>query len=168
MNRGAFDPFVIGTIAVTVIILFGAIFLAVKTGGTVSVPIDTQVSLATSDTKFDWGEIDINGGMAIKDFEIKNNGTSVLKLYNVKTSCTCTTAQLKSDSITSPKFSMHDKGPYVFDIKPGESANLIVEFDPLFHGPSGTGPVSRTITMSSNDPNSPTLSYLLTANVVKK
>ncbi|OIN90932.1 hypothetical protein AUJ42_02500 [Candidatus Collierbacteria bacterium CG1_02_44_10] len=167
-NKGTLDPFVIGIIAVTVIILFGAIFLAGKTGGTVSVPVDTQVSLTTSDTKYDWGDIDINGGMAIKDFEIKNNGSSVLKLYDVKTSCTCTTAQLKSASLTSPKFSMHDKGPFVFEINPGKSASLIVEFDPLFHGPNGTGPISRTITMSSNDANNPTLSYILTANVVKK
>ena len=62
---------------------------------------------------------------------------------------------------------MHEKTPDVFEVKPGKTAELIVEFDPLFHGPSGIGPINRTITMDTNDANNSTLSFNLTANVVK-
>jgi len=75
---------------------------------------------------------------------------------------------LKTSSQTSPKFKMHEKSSYVFEVNPGETAELIVEFDPAFHGPSGTGPINRTITMNTNDAKNPTLSFKLTAKVVKK
>ena len=91
----------------------------------------------------------------------------MLKLYNVKTSCMCNTAQLKTPDVTSKKFKMHEASTDVIEVKPGEAAELIVEFDPAFHGPSGVGPINRTITMDTNDVNNPTLSFNLTANVVK-
>jgi len=63
---------------------------------------------------------------------------------------------------------MHEKSSSVFEVKPGETAELLVEFDPAFHGPSGVGPITRTITMNTNDVKNPVLSFNLTANVVKK
>jgi len=75
---------------------------------------------------------------------------------------------LKTSSQTSPKFKMHEKSSYVFEVNPGETAELIVEFDPAFHGPSGVGPITRTITMNTNDTKNSTLTFNLTGNVVKK
>lgn len=167
MNKNKLDPVVIGTTLFSAVLLFGTIYLGIKNNTSANVQIDSQVSLVTSDTNFDWGTIDIDGGMAVKNFDIKNEGTSVLKLYNVKTSCTCTSAQLKSSNRQSPKFKMHDQSSYVMEVNPGETAQLIVEFDPLFHGPNGVGQISRTISMNTNDPNHPELSFNLTANVIK-
>ena len=161
------DPFLIWIIVVTVIILGGVVFFGSKIGATIQVTTDTQVAMAVDSNRYDWGTIDLNGGIVSKSFAIENTGSTSLKLYEVKTSCMCTTAQLKTSSQASPKFKMHEKSSYVFEIQPKETAELIVEFDPAFHGPSGTGPISRIITMNTNDAKNPTLSFNLTANVVK-
>lgn len=167
-EKGGIDPFVLGVIIVTIFLLGIAIYFGTKTGATSQVTTDTQVVLSTDSKVHDWGTIDINGGIASKSFAIKNTGSSILKLYNVVTSCMCTTAQLKTSELASRKYKMHEKTQDVFEVKPGQTAELIVEFDPLFHGPSGVGPINRTITMDTNDENNPTLSFNLTANVVKK
>lgn len=162
------DPFLMSIIVVTVLTLGGVIFLGVRMGSTAQVTTDNQVALSVESTNHDWGTIDINGGMAVNSFQIKNTTNSVLKLFDVKTSCTCTTAQLKTTNQTSPKYSMHQKGADVFEVNPGETAELIVEFDPLFHGPDAVGPINRTVTLSTNDANNAQLNFQLTANVVKK
>lgn len=61
----------------------------------------------SSETKFDWGQIDYGGPKATKTLKIKNVGIESLRLTKVKTSCTCTTAQLIIDAKKSPLFSMH-------------------------------------------------------------
>ena len=158
----------VGIIVVTVLILGGIVYFGSKMGATAQVTADSQVSVMVTENKHDWGTIDLNGGIVSKSFAIENKGASPLKLYEVKTSCMCTTAQLKTSSQVSPKFKMHEKSSYIFEMGPGETAELIVEFDPAFHGPSGTGPINRTITMNTNDAKNPTLSFKLTAKVVKK
>jgi hypothetical protein len=80
----------------------------------------------------------------------------------------CTTAQLKTASKSSIKFKMHEKSSSIFEVEPGETAELIVEFDPAFHGPSGVGQITRTINMSTNDVNNSTLNFNLVGNVIKK
>lgn len=167
-SKKGIDSFLIGIVVVTVLILGGAVYFGTKMGATTQVSADTQVETQIGETKYDWGTIDINGGIVSKSFTIENSGTTPLKLYDVKTSCMCTTAQLKTASNSSKKFGMHEKNRSVFEVAPGESAEVLVEFDPLFHGPSGVGPISRTVTMNTNDANRPTLSFQLSANVVKQ
>lgn len=167
-SKKGIDSFLIGIIVVTVLILGGAVYFGTKMGATTQVTADTQVETQIGETKYDWGTIDINGGIVSKSFTIENSGTTPLKLYDVKTSCMCTTAQLKTASNSSKKFGMHEKNSSVFEVAPGESAEVLVEFDPLFHGPSGVGPISRTVTMNTNDASRPTLSFQLSANVVKQ
>jgi len=162
------DKFLLGVVAVTVLILALAVFFGSKMGETTQVTTDTQVAISIDSNRYDWGTIDLNGGIVSKTFAIENNGVSPLKLYDIKTSCMCTTAQLKTSGQLSKKFGMHEKSSSVIEVNPGETAELIVEFDPAFHGPSGTGPINRTITMNTNDAKNPTLSFNLTANVVKK
>lgn len=162
------DSFIVGIIVITVLILGGAIYFGSRMGATTQVTADNQVTMTVTENRYDWGTIDLNGGLATKSFEIKNTSDSALKLYDVKTSCMCTTAQLKTPSKTSPKFKMHEKNSSVFEVPPGETAELFVEFDPAFHGPSGVGPINRTITMNTNDVENPILTFQLTANVVKQ
>lgn len=162
------DSFLIGIIVVTALILGGVVFFGARMGATTQVTADEQVSMAVAENRYDWGTIDINGGTVSKSFAVENKGSTPLKLYDVKTSCMCTTAQLKTAGQTSKKFGMHEKNSSVFEVNPGETAELIVEFDPAFHGPSGVGPISRTVTMNTNSEDNPTLSFQLAANVVKK
>lgn len=162
------DPFIISIAVITVLILGVAIFFGVKMGSTAEITTDSQVELLVDENKYDWGVIDYDGGIVSKNFTIKNTSSSILKLYNVKTSCMCTTAQLKTSAVTSKKFGMHETSTEVIEVKPQEMAELIVEFDPSFHGPSGVGSVTRIITMDTNDTKNSTLSFNLIGNVVKK
>ena len=162
------DTFLIGIVLVTMLLLGGAVYLEASMGATTQVEADTRVETQVGETRHDWGTIDINGGVVSKTFAIENKGTTTLKIYDVQTSCMCTTAQLKTAAESSKKFGMHEKTRSVFEIAPGDTAELLVEFDPNFHGPSGVGPISRTVTMNTNDSNNPTLQFLLTASVIKQ
>jgi len=167
IKGGGPDKFIIGIVVATILILVIAVFLGTRMGATPQVTADSQVSVSVDSSKYDWGTIDYDKGIVSKNFEIKNTSNAALKLYNVKTSCMCTTAQLKTSDITSKKFQMHESSSDVIEVKPGDTAQLIVEFDPAFHGPSGVGPITRTITMSTNDSKNSTLTFNLTGNVVK-
>lgn len=161
------DPFMMWIGIITVVILGGAIFFGSRMGQGPEVSASSTVSMEVQDNQFDWGTIDYDGGIVSKTFEIKNTSNEKLQLYNVKTSCMCTTAQLISGDSKSRKFGMHETSKSVFEVEPGASAELLVEFDPAFHGPSGTGPITRTITLESNDKANSELSFNLTGTVVK-
>jgi len=167
IKSGGPDKFVIVIVVMTVLMLGAAVFFGTKISATPQVVADAQVSVSVGSNKHDWGTIDYDKGIVSKNFEIKNTSNVALKLYNVKTSCMCTTAQLKTTEKASKKFSMHDSSSDVVEVKPGEAAELIIEFDPAFHGPSGIGPITRTITMDTNDTKNSTLTFDLTGNVVK-
>jgi len=167
-QKGGADMFIIWIIAATVLILGVAIYFGTRTNPTNQVTSSSQVSILMDADSHDWGTIDYSGGIVSKTFSIKNTSDTTLQLYEVKTSCMCTTAQLKTPETTSRKFKMHDKTTDVIEVKPGETADLLVEFDPAFHGPSGVGPITRTITMSTNSTKDSVLKFNLTGTVVKK
>jgi len=162
------DKFIIGIIAATVLILGVAVFFGTRAGTTPQITNDSQVLISVDSNKYDWGTIDYDKGIVSQNFEIKNTGNAILKLYNVKTSCMCTTAQLKTPEVTSKKFGMHESSSSVVEVKPGETADLLVEFDPAFHGPNGVGPITRMITIDTNDTKNSKLTFNLTGNVIKK
>lgn len=167
VKKGAIDPFIALIVLVSVLVLGIAVYFGVQLGGGNQVNADTAVSLNSEQNSHDWGEIPIDGGVVQASFFIENTSAETLKLYNVLTSCMCTSAQLKTANKLSPRFGMHEKGGSVFTVDPGETAELVVEFDPAFHGPSGLGAISRTVTMQTNDANQPELSFHVTATVVK-
>lgn len=167
-NYGATDKFLLSIVGITILSLIAVVFFATRgSSKTAEVKVDEQVEIVISENKYDWGTVDFDGGIVSKSFAIENSGSSPLKLFDVKTSCMCTTAQLKTPEITSKKFQMHESSSDVIEVKPGETAELIVEFDPAFHGPSGVGPITRTISINTNDANNPKLTFDLTGNVVK-
>lgn len=162
------DPFIIWIGVITLAILGGVIYFGSKIGATPQVTINQNVELVVNSKNHDWGTIDYDGGIVSQSFAIKNTSDATLELYDIATSCMCTTAQLFTPNKTSRKFAMHDKSSSIFEINPGETAQLKVEFDPAFHGPSGLGPVTRTVTMNTNDAANPQLTFTLTGQVVKK
>ncbi len=88
-------------------------------------------------------------------FTIKNDGKSDLIIDNMKSSCHCTTASIIYNDIEGPRFGMlgmHDNPTdWQISIKPGETAQLKVYYDPNAHG-EFRGLATRTIDISSNDP----------------
>jgi len=105
--------------------------------------------------KFDYGNVSMAKGIVKKTVNLKNTGTGNLKITKLSTSCMCTKAMLKVAGKTSPKFGMpghggHNPSMWSQTIKPGESGQLEIYYDPNAHGPDATGPITRTVTILSN------------------
>lgn len=155
-------------IAITLLVLGGGIFvLSSTTAGPVQITATQNAKAEVDQKTFDWGNIPYSGGNATKTFTIKNSGSDTLKLTGVKTSCTCTKAQVEIDGKTSPYFSMHSTSPWVGEVSPGKEAQLTVIFDPAFHGPTGVGPVERLVSVETNDVQNSNLEFSLKGVVVK-
>jgi|SRR3989344_3564598 len=161
------NKFIIAIVAVTLSLLVGVVLLAGKMSSSAKVEASSDAQAEVGPMSYDWGKIGINNGQAEAVFEIKSNGSQPLKLFNIVTSCACTTAQTIVEGQGSPLFDMHSQSTYVTEIPPGSTAQLKVVFDPLFHGPNGLGPITRQITVATNDANNPKLEFSLSADVVK-
>jgi len=169
-NKKGFLYLVIGTIIffVILIILFA---ICQKNPTDLSSEASSNSSLELSELNFDWGEIPIKGGKVLHNFKLGNSGSEILRINSIETSCMCTTARLITDQgEEGPSFSMaHQAGrqdSWVGEISPGEEAELTVIFDPLFHGPDGLGPITRTITFQTNDIDNKTVELRLDGNVI--
>lgn len=158
---------IIGLIVLTMLILGGGVYFLSSTATSTQVTPSQNVKVEIPERTFDWGNIPYSGGNATKTFTIKNTGTGVLQLSGVKTSCTCTKAQVTIDGKGSPYFSMHSTTGWVGEVAPGKEAQLLVIFDPAFHGPTGVGPVERLISLETNDIQNPKIEFSLKGVVVK-
>lgn len=159
---------IIGVILFTIFLLGGSIFVLSNGGiNAQAINITQNAKVNISEKQFDWGSIQYSGPKATKVFTIKNSGTEPLQLTKVKTSCTCTTAQISIDGNNSPLFSMHAGSPWVGEVAPGKEAQIEIVFDQTFHGPSGVGPIERYITVETNDANQPNIEFYLKGNVIK-
>lgn len=160
-------------IATTVLLILGGVI------GGIIVSLPDQGSggapkMKADSTYYDFGDVSMAQGLARSTFKITNDGTADLKISNIATSCMCTKAVLEVDGQKSPEFGMPGHGGanpafWSAEIKPGQTANLEVIFDPNAHGPDATGPVTRAITFSSNDGGVSNVraTFTVTANVTK-
>jgi archaellum component FlaG (FlaF/FlaG flagellin family) len=152
---------------VTMLILGSGVILVGGTSTASSVSTSTNAKATASTKEFDWGNIPYAGGLATKSFVIKNTGSDILKLTNIKTSCHCTKANVTIDGKDSPYFGMSGFSSWIGEIQPGKEATLNVVFDPAFHGPQGIGPVQRYISIETNDASQKKIVFTLTGNVTK-
>ncbi len=109
----------------------------------------------------DWGDINILGGVVTHDFTLTNTESTPLLLSGAVTSCMCTTADFTiSDGSSSGEFGMHGGPDWTHTVQPGESFDIAVTFDPMAHGPTATGPISRTVNVIGKpDPSSKAVVY---------
>ncbi|CAN5254453.1 hypothetical protein BH23BAC1_BH23BAC1_16440 [soil metagenome] len=82
--------------------------------------------------------------LATTQFIFANNGKKDLKIQKIVSNCNCATAYSETDTI-----------------KPGQSSNIIVEFDPS----KRVGFEQKTITVFSNDPRNKTQTLTLKATI---
>lgn len=116
------------------------------------------------------GNIPYGGGNLIHSFPIKNTGDKDLEIGNIATSCMCTKAYLKEGTEESERFGMKGmSAPSAWKgiVKPGETAEIVMDFDPQFHGPQGIGPISRNVSFETNDPDHPYVELSFDGVVVK-
>ncbi|MEE8358527.1 MAG: DUF1573 domain-containing protein [Candidatus Hydrothermarchaeales archaeon] len=106
--------------------------------------------------KYDFGDVSVAKGVVSTTMIVVNEGKSDLVLYNIETSCMCTTAQLIVNGRESYVFGMdmgdgkHPTG-WSETIPSGQNAELKIYYDPTMHEDQ-RGPLTRTISVFSNDP----------------
>lgn len=92
---------------------------------------------------YDFGEV-IAGIAVTHTFVLTNTGDAPLVITKVQTSCGCTTTALSKTTL-----------------EPGESVELTATFDSTHY----SGKVGKSITVESNDPDTPKLVLLMTGTV---
>lgn len=157
---------IIAVIIGTVAIIGGGVFLSNKSNQAAQIGQTAEAKVAVASTAHSWGDIPINDGDVEATFAITNEGSEALQLFNVSTSCMCTTAQLEVNGQSSPEFGMHTKSRYVTEVPAGGTAHLRVVFDPTFHGPQGTGPITRQVRIQTNDASQPELMFSMDGTVI--
>lgn len=95
----------------------------------------------------DFGVIPQFGGVVAETFTVRNEGTSVLEIGDITTSCSCTSASISSTSIDS-----------------GEEATLTVVFDPDFHE-EPADVFKRTVFIPTNDPTTPEAEVVIQVDI---
>lgn len=156
----------LGVLSVAILIL-GAVFTSRTSSPVLGESTNANVEIQEPLTH-DWGEIDINGGNVERVFNFKNTGQDPLQLTNFKTSCMCTEVQVTIDGEESPIFGMHTRSAWKGTVEPGGEGLIRVVFDPLYHGPAATGPITRLVSFETNDADNQTVELRLSGNVVSK
>jgi len=156
----------IGIIIATFVLIGGGVVLLGGKSTATSEVVSEVLGIEANPTFYDLGDVGINGGIVTKEYAIKNTSGATIKLKKIATSCMCTTAQVVINGQSSPAFGMHAKSSWSGEVLPGQSVDLVVVFDPAFHGPSGVGAITRIVTVDTNDSKNSQLSFTLTANVV--
>ncbi len=141
-------------ISIIVIVLVGIGYFFIQGN---SAPISTSDPRGSPLMKiipasYNFGAVSVAKGVVSAVLDITNEGKGNLVIRNMKSSCMCTTATIIKDGVESPVFGMHS-GPANWQqiIGPDETAQLKIYYDPTAHREL-RGPVTRIITIYSNDP----------------
>lgn len=97
------------------------------------------------------------------DFIVKNVGQKPLQLFNISSSCGCTVAQVIIDGKKSEEFGMHSQSDYIGEVLPGKEGKVRVIYRPFVM--PVYGPVEREVYLSTNDPQTPKLTFKVKAFV---
>jgi len=146
--------FVIGVIVFCILIIGAGVYLLSKAPAKVALSQENGVRIGIDHKQYDFGRVKLTSGLVIHQYPIKNTGNTDLKIANLASSCACTKVYFKSASQESPRASMKGMtkiSDWVGILKPGENGEIIIEFDPNFHGPQGIGIITRTISFETND-----------------
>lgn len=121
-----------------------------------SAPADSP-RITTQEVKKDLGKVALTKGVVSTDFTIKNEGQSELVIDKLTSSCGCTSVSFVYQDKESPRFTMPGHGEENPDpnwkgsLAAGDEAIVRVYYDPSVH-PDLEGPVTRTVSIMSNDP----------------
>lgn len=99
---------------------------------------------------YDFGSIDIDGGIVSKTFEFKNTDSKTLHIYEATTSCGCTKGEITINSKTYGPFGMQNPSTEIIEIDPQEKFSVTIFYDPMFHGPTDLGKRQRTLFLFSS------------------
>ncbi len=158
--------FIIGTIIVSLIILFGSYFVISKTSSQ-----EVKVASYTSSSKdkpkvevkttyFDLGKMKVSE-QKTAEFSLKNAGNKPLQLFDITSSCGCTVGQISYLGKDSKEFGMHSVGSFETPIAANTEAKVKVTYRPYVMPVYGQ--VERQVFVSTNDPANPKLTFQVKA-----
>ena len=112
-----------------------------------------QGFLSADETSYDFGTISMANKLVNKVFKVTNATNQEVTIDSIITSCMCTTAYLEGAEGELGPFGMPGHGGLAGNrvsetLKPGETRDLKVVFDPNAHGPAGVGAINRSITLT--------------------
>lgn len=147
-----------------VAILAGVLILASYGFSGAGTPSTSEVASAITvvEPSHDFGDIDIFGGKVSTTYTLKNEGIEDVSILSAVTSCMCTEGE-----IGGLVFGMHESSGKTVIIPAGEEKVLTATFDPLAHGPEGTGPIKRELLLKTNSTVTPEIKVTLAAVVTK-
>lgn len=148
-----------GGLLVAVLILAFA-NLPTGTDSVGSLKVASAVSIV--EEPYDFGDIEIFAGKVRTTYTLRNDGTEDVTVKSAQTSCMCT-----EGIIGGLSFGMHESDVKDVVIPAGGTQTLTAIYDPLAHGPNGTGKVTRELMLSTNSEETPVVKVKFSANVVK-
>ncbi len=121
-----------------------------------------------SENNIDFGAISMADGDVFHSYVLKNGGDKPVRITRIWTSCMCTGAVLKTAAgAEKGPFGMHGKNGLDFEVLPGQTVEIEAVYDPNAHGPSGVGPIVRSIYVETNSSIAPKLELKFKGTVVK-
>jgi len=153
------NKYVIGSVILVVSIIFVSYSLSDQKVPSVSGVASVVV---VSEPSYDFGDIDIFGGKVQTVYSVKNEGVEDVNILSAVTSCMCTEGQI-GDLV----FGMHGSSEKIVTIPAGGEKTLTAIFDPLAHGPDGTGKIKRELVLETNSIATPEIKVTFMANVIK-
>jgi hypothetical protein len=143
-------------VGISVLLLVGLAFLSKGSSAEEPVISGPAQGIEASPEFYELGNVPINGGLVVKEYEIKNTTDREVNLKKIVTSCMCTKAAFEVAGQKTKFFGMEgmgDRNPGVnVKIGPGQSGKVEVRFDPAAHGPQGVGPIDRSVYLTFSDP----------------
>jgi hypothetical protein len=108
--------------------------------------VDSGKVASVTGPDIDLGDVNIEGGLVKRTFELHNGNSTDLVLKGAFTSCACTKTFIEMpDGTLSKPFGMSIPRNWYRVIKPGERFKVHVQFDPAYHGIKGVGPFRRNV-----------------------
>ena len=156
-------------ITVSAVLLFGSYFFIAGDKNQKNDPIKTYTSKDRERPKikvekniFDAGTIKVSD-ITKTEFTIQNTGVKPLQLFNISSSCGCTTGQIIYQGKESKEFGMHSTSDYSVGIAPGEKATVRMIYRPYVM--PVYGPVEREVYVTTNDPDNQKLVFKMSSYV---
>jgi hypothetical protein len=157
------NKFIIGAIALVVLIIGFVAISSNSDSNNLSEAVGVSNSkIVVLEPPYDFGDIEIFDGKVDTTYTLKNEGTEAVTITKAGTSCMCT-----EGVIAGLTFGMHGSDVDSVTIPAGGEEIVTAIYDPLAHGPSGTGPVTRMLQLETNSTETPQIELRFSANVIK-
>lgn len=156
------NKFIIGAIILGVGLIGLSMFSNGGDGSTAATNTVSGAKISVVEPPYDFGDIDIFGGKVETTYTLKNDGAEDVTITKAGTSCMCTEGE-----IAGLTFGMHGSEVKSVVIPAGGEEKVRAIYDPLAHGPNGTGPVTRMLMLETNSSETPQIELRFSGNVVK-